>query len=179
MSDSRAATRYAKAVLDFAMEQKAADKVEKDMKDIIATIAESNELKQVLSSPVVKSEIKKASLKAIFKDGGQITMGLLDTLMANKRLDLLNEVALKYIAQYEQRKGEDVAYVTSAVPLTKALEDKILAQVASLTGKKVTLENKVDEALVGGFVLRVGDLQYDASIASKLKSLKREFTNSL
>ncbi|NJB37109.1 MULTISPECIES: ATP synthase F1 subunit delta [Flavobacteriaceae] len=179
MSDSRAATRYAKAVLDFAMEQKAADKVEKDMKDIIATIAESNELKQVLSSPVVKSEIKKASLKAIFKDGGQITMGLLDTLMANKRLDLLNEVALKYIAQYEQRKGEDVAYVTSAVPLTKALEDKILAQVASLTGKKVTLENKVDEALVGGFVLRVGDLQYDASVASKLKSLKREFTNSL
>ena len=179
MSDSRAATRYAKAVLDFAMEQKAADKVEKDMKDIIATIAESNELKQVLSSPVVKSEIKKASLKAIFKDGGQITMGLLETLMANKRLDLLNEVALKYIAQYEQRKGEDVAYVTSAVPLTKALEDKILAQVASLTGKKVTLENKVDEALVGGFVLRVGDLQYDASIASKLKSLKREFTNSL
>ena len=179
MSDSRAATRYAKAVLDFAMEQKAADKVEKDMKDIIATIAESNELKKVLSSPVVKSEIKKASLKAIFKDGGQITMGLLDTLMANKRLDLLNEVALKYIAQYEQRKGEDVAYVTSAVPLTKALEDKILAQVASLTGKKVTLENKVDEALVGGFVLRVGDLQYDASIASKLKSLKREFTNSL
>lgn len=179
MSDSRAATRYAKAVLDFAMEQKAADKVEKDMKDIIATIAESNELKQVLSSPVVKSEIKKASLKAIFKDGEQITMGLLDTLMANKRLDLLNEVALKYIAQYEQRKGEDVAYVTSAVPLTKALEDKILAQVASLTGKKVTLENKVDEALVGGFVLRVGDLQYDASVASKLKSLKREFTNSL
>ena len=76
-------------------------------------------------------------------------------------------------------KGEDVAYVTTAVPLTADLEKKVLAEVSKITGNKVTIENKIDESIIGGFVLRVGDLQYDASIANKLNSLKREFTNSL
>ena len=76
-------------------------------------------------------------------------------------------------------KGEEVAVVTTAVPLTAALEKKILAKVKELTGSKVSLENKIDESIVGGFVLRIGDLQYDASVANKLNTLKREFTNSL
>ena len=76
-------------------------------------------------------------------------------------------------------KGEEVAYVTTAVPLTSDLEKKILETVTKATGSKVTLENKIDESIIGGFVLRVGDTQYDASIANKLNGLKREFTNSL
>ena len=76
-------------------------------------------------------------------------------------------------------KGKDIAHVTTAVPLTADLEKKILAKVTELTGNKVSIENKIDESIIGGFVLRVGDLQYDASIANKLSSLKREFTNSL
>ncbi|GGG39197.1 ATP synthase subunit delta [Croceivirga lutea] len=179
MSDSRAASRYAKAVLDLAVEQKVADKVEGNMRAILETIKDSIELQQLLSSPVVKGDAKKETLKTLFKDSEQITLGLIDVLSSNRRQDLLNEVALKYIAQYEVLKGEDVAVVTSAIPLTKELEQKILSQVTSLTGKKVTLENKIDETLLGGFVLRVGDLQYDASVANKLNTLKREFTNSL
>ena len=92
---------------------------------------------------------------------------------------MLNEVALKYIILNEQLKGQDVAFVTTAVPLTAVLEKKILAQVAKITGNKVTIKNKIDESIIGGFVLRVGDLQFDASIANKLNNLKREFTNSL
>ena len=179
MNESRAAIRYAKATLDFAVEQKAADKVEKDMRQIATVISENEELKSVLGSPVVKGSDKKEALGKIFKGSHAISLGLINTLTDNKRVELLQEVAYKYIIQYEKMKGEDVAYVTSAVPLTAALEKKILAQVTKLTGNKVSLENKVDESLIGGFVLRVGDLQYDASIANKLNGLKREFTNSL
>ena len=92
---------------------------------------------------------------------------------------MLNEVALKYVILNEQLKGQDVAVVTTVVPLTKDLEKKVLAQVTKITGNKVTIENKIDESIIGGFVLRVGDLQFDASIANKLNNLKREFTNSL
>jgi F-type H+-transporting ATPase subunit delta len=92
---------------------------------------------------------------------------------------MLNEVALKYIILNEQLKGQDVAVVTTALPLTKDLEKKILAQVAKITGNEVTIANKIDEAIIGGFVLRVGDLQFDASVANKLSNLRREFTNSL
>lgn len=179
MSNSRAAVRYAKATLDFAVEQKAADKVEKDMREIASVISENEELKGVLASPVVKSSVKKEALGKIFKGSQAITIGLINTLTDNKRIELLQEVAYKYIIQYEKMKGEAIAYVTSAVPLTAALEKKILDQVTKLTGNKVALENKVDESLIGGFVLRVGDLQYDASVANKLNGLKREFTESI
>ncbi len=179
MNQNRAAIRYAKATLDFAIEKKAAEAVEKDMRTISATISESDELEKLLESPVVKSEVKKNALLAVFKDSSEITKGLIQTLISNKRVAMLQEVAFKYIILHEKLKGEDVAFVTTAVPLTADLEKKLLTEVNKITGNKVTIENKIDESIIGGFVLRVGDLQYDASIANKLNSLKREFTNSL
>ncbi|MGX1928114.1 ATP synthase F1 subunit delta [Flagellimonas sp. 2504JD4-2] len=179
MNESRAAIRYAKATLDFAIEKKAAEAVEKDMREISATISENTELQKILESPIVKGEVKKISLQKIFKGSNEITKGLIGTLTDNKRIGLLQEVALKYVILHEQLKGEGVAYVTTAVPLTADLEKKILGEVTKITGNKVTIENKIDESIIGGFVLRVGDLQYDASVANKLNGLKREFTNSL
>ena len=179
MKQNRAAIRYAKATLDFAIEKKAAEAVEKDMRDISVTISESGELEKLLESPIVNNVVKKNALLEIFKDSSEITKGLIATLVSNKRIAILQEVAFKYIILHEKLKGEDVAFVTTAVPLTADLEKKILTEVNKITGNKVTIENKIDESIIGGFVLRVGDLQYDASIANKLSSLKREFTNSL
>ncbi|NNE78465.1 MAG: ATP synthase F1 subunit delta [Pricia sp.] len=179
MNESRAAIRYAKAVLDLAVSKKATDALEKDMRSIVATISESKELRSMLASPVIQGKTKKEALLAIFKGAHAITKGMIDTLTSNKRIALLNEVALKYIILNEDLKGEGVAYVTTAVPLTSDLEKKVLKKVAQLTEDKVTIENKIDESIIGGFVLRVGDLQYDASISNKLYNLKREFTNSL
>lgn len=179
MSESRAAIRYAKAVLDLAVEKKTADKVEKDMRNIGATVQENVELQQLLESPVIKTEAKQKVLLEVFKGADKITSGLIKTLVSNKRIALLGEVADQYITLYEKMKGEDVAHVTTAVPLTADLEKKVLAQVKKITDNKVTLENSVDKDIIGGFILRVGDLQYDASVANKLNKLKREFTNSL
>jgi len=73
--------------------------------------------------------------------------------------------------------GTQVATVTTAVPLTKDLETKVLEKVKEITGSDATLVNKIDESIIGGFILRVGDLQYNASIAHQLNSLKRDFSN--
>ncbi|WP_291871509.1 ATP synthase F1 subunit delta [Maribacter sp.] len=179
MSNSRAALRYAKAILSIAVDSKSVDAVETDMRSIVGTVSESKELRDLLESPVVQSNVKKNALLAIFSDSHSITEGVISNLITNKRISLLNEVALKYIILNEQLKGKDVAYVTTAVPLTADLEKKVLDKVTKLTGKQVTVENKIDTSIVGGFVLRVGDLQYDASIANKLSNLQREFTSSL
>lgn len=179
MSNSRAAIRYAKAILELATDNKSVDAVESDMRSIVSTVSESKELRDLLESPVVQSNVKKSALLAIFSKSNSITEGVITNLITNKRISILNEVALKFIILNEQLKGKDVAYVTTAVPLTADLEKKVLEKVTKLTGKEVTLENKIDESIVGGFVLRVGDLQYDASIANKLSSLQREFTSSL
>lgn len=179
MSDSRAALRYAKAILDLAVENKATDALEKDMQNVVSTISDSIELREMLASPVINGNAKKEALLAIFKGGHKVTEGAISMLVDNKRIPMLNEVAVKYLILNEKLKGKDIAFVTTAVPLTSDLEKKILKKVAEMTGNKVTIENKIDESIVGGFVLRVGDLQYDASIANKLSNLKREFTNSL
>ncbi len=89
---------------------------------------------------------------------------------------LLGNVANTYNHLYDTLRNTQVAKVTSAVPLTDDLKAKVLAKVKELTGKTTEIENTVDESILGGFILRVGDIQYDASIASKLNKLKREFT---
>ncbi len=179
MNESRAAIRYAKAVLDLAIDGKVTEAVEQDMRDIVSTISNSKELQGMLGSPVVNGLEKKTALKGIFTDKHAITEGLLNILVDNKRIPMLEDVASKYIVLNEQLKGEGVAYVTTAVPITPGLEKEILEKVTKLTGNKVVIENKVDENIVGGFILRVGDLQYDASIANKLSNIKREFESSL
>ena len=179
MSESRAAIRYAKAILDLAVDKTATEAVEKDMRSVVATVSDSAELRQMLSSPVISGTTKKEVLLKVFKGSHAISEGLISMLVDNKRVSILNEIALKFIILNEQQKGKDVAYVTTAVPMDAAMEKKILKQVTTITGNEVTIENTVDESIIGGFVLRVGDLQYDASIANKLNNLKREFTNSL
>ncbi|WP_400075855.1 ATP synthase F1 subunit delta [Winogradskyella sp. R77965] len=176
MSGSRAAIRYAKAVLSLATDQKSAEVVNSDMKSITNAIAQSEDLNQMLQSPVVRSSDKKAVLTSVFKDANVTTANLIDTLISNKRLALLNDVAASYTQLYDQMRGTQVATVTTAVPLTADLKTKVLAKVKELTGKEAEVENIIDESILGGFILRVGDIQYNASIANKLDKLKREFT---
>ncbi|MDT0558092.1 ATP synthase F1 subunit delta [Ichthyenterobacterium sp. W332] len=176
MSGSRAAIRYAKAVLSLATDQKSSEAVNSDMKTITNTIAQSEDLNQMLQSPVVRSSDKKAVLTSVFKDANVVTTNLIDTLISNKRLALLNDVAASYMQLYDQMRGTQVATVTTAIPLTADLKTKVLTKVKELTGKEAEVENIIDESILGGFILRVGDIQYNASIANKLDKLKREFT---
>ena len=179
MTGTRAAIRYAKAVLDLAKDQDIMEAVDADMKKILNTISHSKDLQLLLKSPIVKNDTKKAALREIFAGVSSVSTGLIDTLSANKRLELLSSVAEKYIILYDRLKGKEVAVVTTAVPLTEALEAKVLAKVKELTKKEVTLENKIDESIIGGFILRIGDLQYNASIANKLNTLKRTFNTNV
>lgn len=176
MAGERAAIRYAKAVLSLATDNNTVDAVNTDMELIKNTVAESKDLKDMLYSPVIRSSVKKAALLEIFKNANKATVNLIDVLIANKRTSLLPEVASSFVTLFEQQKGNQIAEVTTAVPLTKELEEKVLAKVKELTGKEAAITNIVDESILGGFILRVGDTQYNASIANQLNKLKREFT---
>ncbi|GHC44691.1 ATP synthase F1 subunit delta [Ulvibacter litoralis] len=177
---SRAAIRYAKAVLEQANQGNIANVVFDDMQSVYATIEGSKELRSVLKSPVVKAEDKKEALVKIFENNSEVTKGLIQILTTNKRINLLGGVAESYISLYNESQGVKVANVTTAVALSSELETEVLAKVKQLTGSsQVTIHNTIDESILGGFILRVGDLQYDASIANKLGKIKREFSKSL
>jgi len=178
MNGSRAAIRYAKAILSFALEQQKEVEVNNDMLLVANTIQQSEDLQLLLNSPVLKIELKKAALKEIFSNKTTaLTIGLINLLIDNKRLPILGEVAKKYTVIYDSLKGIEVAKVTTAVPLTEELNQQVLKKVIEITGKKATIESIIDPDIIGGFILRVGDIQYDASIANKLQLLKRTFEN--
>ena len=173
---SRAAIRYAKAALSLATDKKTSDVVNNSMQVIAQAISDNEELGTTLKSSVVKSDLKKEILHQVFPDLDGISSGLIDVLISNKRIDILDEVAAQYVKLYDDLNGKEKATVTTAVPMTNELEVKVLAKVKELTSKAVELENIVDESILGGFVLRVGDKQYNASVAGQLDKLKREFT---
>ena len=105
-----------------------------------------------------------------------MSVNLIDTLITNKRINILGDVADQYTKLFDDEQGTQIAKVTTAVPLTEELKKLVLIKAKELTGKDSEIVNVIDENIVGGFILRVGDLQYDASIANKLSTLKREFT---
>ncbi|MBT8287277.1 MAG: ATP synthase F1 subunit delta [Flavobacteriaceae bacterium] len=172
----RAAIRYAKAVLGLATEKNLSEVISGDMVHIVNTIAEHDELNEMLKSAVIKSDIKHKVLSELFGDVNGLTKGLFDVLITNKRIDILADVAFKYGELYDAQIGKEKATVTTAVPMTSEMEMKVLSKIKELTDKAVELENVVDEGILGGFILRVGDKQYNASIANQLNRLKREFT---
>tara|TARA_R110001632_G_scaffold148976_6_gene266260 strand:+ start:115 stop:657 length:543 start_codon:yes stop_codon:yes gene_type:complete len=180
MGSTRAAIRYAKAMLELSNEGGNVAAVLNDMKSVVATLEASKELRVALESPVIKGEDKREVLHQVFDGSSKELSGLIDILIDNKRPSLLEDVAESFISLYNESKGIEAATVTTAVALTPELEAKVLAKVKELTGgTEVKLESVIDESILGGFILRVGDKQYNASIASQLGKLKREFSNSL
>ncbi|MBL4905441.1 MAG: ATP synthase F1 subunit delta [Flavobacteriaceae bacterium] len=179
MKGTRAALRYAKAILNLAKDTGMEAVVNTDMQFIAATISESSDLQIMLKSPVIKASDKKKVLNTIFADKvNNISLGLFNLLEENKRMVMLAPIASRYTIIYDYLKSMHVAIVTTAVPLTKEVEEKVLNKIVELTGNKTSIENRINPSIIGGFIIRVGDLQYDASIANNFNELRREFDNS-
>ncbi len=179
MKETRSSLRYAKAILELAKKVGSETEVNNDMKLIVDTIAGSDDLKRMLKSPVINARDKNRILIALFgKKINSIVKGLFNLLEENKRMMILESIAKQYAVIYDYHKRIQVAKIITATPLTVALKEKILARIVKLTGKKVSMEDIVNPEILGGFILRVGDLQYDASISNQFNELKKEFDDS-
>jgi F-type H+-transporting ATPase subunit delta len=174
---SRAAIRYAKAILEISLSNGNAVNVNEDMLSIVTSIAGSAELIDFLSSPIISSEVKMNALSEVFVTVQSETKSLFRLLHENKRFEILAQVASQYNMLFDQMNNVEVAKVTTAFPITADLESKVLAKIATISDKKITIENIVDPKIIGGFILRIGDKQYNASVANGLQELKREFSN--
>ena len=177
MSSTRVAIRYAKAILDLAHSKNVSEAVANDMKTISTTIANNLELSTFILNPTMKVEVKESALLEVFADSNAVTKGLFHLLFENKRFEILGEIASEYNNLNDEANGVQDAKVTTAIAMDADLEAKVLAKIATFSDKKITIENTVDPAIIGGFILRIGDKQYNASIANRLQALKRELSN--
>ena len=177
MSGTRAAIRYAKAILDMANSSGVMQEVYNDMVLISSTIKENEELNTFIQSPTVPVAVKESALTEVFGTTNGLTKGLFHLLFENKRFEILHDIASQYIIQSDVLNGLQVAVVTTAIPLDADLEVKVINKIKEFSDKKITIKNIIDPSIIGGFVLRVGDKQYNASVANRLQVLKRELSN--
>jgi F-type H+-transporting ATPase subunit delta len=177
MASTRAAIRYAKAILEIAQSKGVAEAVSDDMNLIASTISGNVELSTFILNPTLRVEVKENVLLEVFANTNGVTKSLFHLLFENKRFEILEAVAVEYSKLFDIMNGVEVAQVTTAIAMDAALEVKVLAKIASLSDKKITIESNVDPSIIGGFILRIGDKQYNASIANRLQVLKRELSN--
>lgn len=179
MSDIRAASRYAKSLIELAQEQNILEQVNEDMKLFSDVVAKNRDLELLLRNPIVKSDKKLAVIEAIFK--GKVTgltLAFFKIVAHKSREALLKLIAAEFKVQYNEYQGITEASVTTAVPLSPALRDELGQRLVAQTGQKIELEERIDPSLIGGFLLRVGDKQIDSSVKYNLNKLRNKFKDN-
>jgi len=176
----RLAARYAKSILDFAVEKGQLDTVYKDMlflRDIFRT---SRELVNVLQSPVIKNDKKRSILEAIAAGRiSPLTIAFITLLLKKEREAVLPEIASAFIEQYKTHQGIQTVKLTTAVPISPEVKQVILDKIkADRQVALIELNAEVKEELIGGFVLEIGDEMIDASVAYDLNKIRQQFENN-
>jgi F-type H+-transporting ATPase subunit delta len=180
MTETKVARRYAKALLDLAVEKGILEDIRKDMEMLIAACKSNGDLHLMLRNPLIHAEKKMTILKMIFeKDCGKLTMSFLSLIVRKSREFFLVEIASEFISQYKELKGITTAIVVSAVGLDDKLRKEISDVIKNITKSEVELEEKISPEIIGGFVFRFGDIKYDTSVARSLRSFRSSFNKNL
>lgn len=174
MSDIKVASRYAKALLELAVEKRQLEEVNRDVNQLLDIAAQNREIVLLLNSPIVNSDKKHNVLKALFeKSGNAITLSFFDIITRKNRSNNLISTAKEFKKQYNQHMGIQVAEVTTILPLTEDLRKSFVEIVKEISGlEKVELIEKIDPNLIGGYVLKVNDKLLDDSLSGKLRNLR-------
>lgn len=180
MPNPRLASRYAKSLMDLAIEKGQLEKVFADMQWLNAACKSNRDFVSMLRSPIIKADAKKKIVEAVTAGKiGELTSAFNTLLITKGRESNLPEIVTAFIAAYKTHKNIHIIKLTSAAPLSDSMKKAIVAQVQKTTHfEHIELEEKVDESLIGGFVLQVGDKLVDASVAYDLRAVAKQFDNN-
>ncbi|MCE7059020.1 ATP synthase F1 subunit delta [Dyadobacter sp. CY343] len=178
MSVSIVAARYAKSLIELAKEQNVLEAVYQDMILFKDTADKNRGLMLALKSPVVRHEKKSGILKALFEARvNPVSYAIFKIITKKNRESILDEIANEFIKAYNLNQGIQKATVVTTTPLTEELRQQFKEIVKSATGRTVQLAEKINPAIIGGYVLTIEDRQIDASLRSRLNELKLQLTN--
>ena len=170
MKGTKSAIRYAKALLELAIEQNKVDLVLKDMEFFVNSGNDNYDLLVFLKSPVIKTDKKLNVLNELYSHFDVLSKSFIQLITKNRREAILPVIASSFIDLVKSHKNIIPVTLISASELSKASKDKILSKV-KVSGT-IELTEEIDPALIGGFIVRIGDIQVDASVNSQLKKLK-------
>lgn len=176
MKGTKSAVRYAKSLLELSLETNTTDKVIANMQAIVDACTDNREFSLFLNSPIISVEKKISVFETLFSNFEAITQKFIRLITTNGREYMLGVIAAKYLKLVKEQQGISEVTLTSAIALDEATKTAILAKVKSLTTAKVDLTEKIDENLIGGFTIQIGDQMVDASVVNQLNTLKQRLT---
>jgi F-type H+-transporting ATPase subunit delta len=180
MSVQRIASRYAKSLIDLAVEQQKLERVTEDVRSF-KELVKNRDFYLLLKSPVIPASKKTTIVDLLLKDKyDALTMAFLRILITKGREEYLPEIAGEFIELYKKFKSISTVRLTTASPMGEAAVEEIRQVLvsSSLTKDNIDLQLAVDPDIIGGFVLAFDDKIYDASIAEKLEKLRRGFVEN-
>lgn len=176
MKNTKAAARYAKALFDLAKERAEIDRVFDDMNLTRQQIADNSGLGQLLRSPVIKADTKMAVLnKTLGGQIGQTALAFIKIIADKGRETLIPEIAEEFVRQVKKHKNILTVQVSSATAIDAETRARIISMVKVSHHGEIELIEKVTPAILGGFILTVGDRQVDASVSGQLRRMRKEF----
>ena len=180
MKQSRATIRYAKSLISISKEQNSLETSFNDMLLVSSVCSSNKDFVNLLKTPIVKTDLKIKILNELLaKSISDLTLSFIILIAKKKREILLPEIAECFIALYKNNKNIKEVSVVTAKPLDDDLRKEVMSYIEKHSNSKIELEEIIDESLIGGAIIRMDDKQLDASISSKLKSLKNQFSENL
>jgi F-type H+-transporting ATPase subunit delta len=174
MNESQISVRYAKALFQSASEKKILDKVSSDM-ELLAETCRIQDFRYLLELPFLQPSQKYKLVSTIFGTRmADISLSLIDLVISNKREIYLSGIARNFRDLYRREKGIRSAELLTAVPVDQEVIENIRKLIRKAYEADAELTTSVDEDVIGGFVLTIEDMQYDASVASHLKKMKKQ-----
>ncbi len=166
--------RYATALFELARDEKSVDAVKADLDRFDAMLTESPDLTRLVKSPVFSADVQAKAIDAVLAKAEitGIAAKFLSVLTANRRLFAVSDVIHAFRALVAKYRDEATADVTVAEPLNDKNLEALKASLQSVTGKDVALNVKIDPAIIGGLVVKLGSRMVDTSLRTKLNSIK-------
>ena len=175
MRDIRVAKPYARALYDAAVEQNALADIVADVDRLRELIEASEELTQLIHSPVLAPQFKSETFQQLFTDAMHPLMINFFRLLALKQRErYLIAIMDLFSVIVDEAAGRLVAQVTTAVPLTSEQAERLIEQLSAYSGKQVRLETTTDAQIQGGFIVQLDDTVFDASVATQLQRLRQQ-----
>ncbi len=167
---------YGEALFEIAMEEKKIDVLFEEVQATMQILKENPELHRLLMHPKISKEEKISVMESIFK--GRVSeelTGFLNLIIQKERYGELSAVLQYFIAKVKEEKGIGVAYVTTAMELKESQKKQIVEKLLTTTAyKEMEMHFAVDESVIGGMIIRIGDRVVDSTIKSKLELLKKQ-----
>ena len=180
MKDLKVSNRYAKALLELAVETNNLEDCYSDMNAILTVCQDSKEFYLLLKSPIIKTDKKITIIEEVFSNKlSELTNGFIKIITSKKREAILDSVAKSFISLYKEKKNIISAKLVTATEIDSDTREEVLDFIKKKGHKNVDLQEKIDKSIIGGAIINIGNKQIDASVSNKINEMKQNFSVNL